>query len=71
MAISLIKRWELDSGSESISICINCKNYLSGLTCKAFTEGIPDEILNGDNNHSKPLPDQENNIVFESKEKEQ
>jgi hypothetical protein len=67
MAISLIDRWNSDTTGEQISICINCKNYLKGLTCKAFPEGIPEEILNGDNNHSKPLPDQENDIVFESK----
>ena len=33
--------------------------------CKAFPEGIPDEIAYRDNMHLKPLPNQENDIVFE------
>jgi len=33
--------------------------------CKAFPDGIPDEIAYRDNKHSKPLPGQKNNIVFE------
>jgi len=35
------------------------------LYCAAFPNGIPDEIAYGDNTHSKKLPDQINNIVFE------
>jgi hypothetical protein len=46
-------------------ICFNCKNYLKKATCKAFPNGIPEEILLGRNDHSKPLPDQKNTIVFE------
>lgn len=45
-------------------ICNNCKNKISGLKCKAF-EVIPQSILTGDNDHTKPLPIQDNNIVFE------
>ncbi len=37
--------------------------------CTAFLDHIPREIAYGNNLHSKPLPDQKNNIVFE-KEKE-
>ena len=55
-----------------------CKNY-SGVKndgnelternfCKAFPDGIPDEIAYGDNKHLKLLPDQKNNIVFEKAE---
>ena len=47
-------------------ICNGCENHIKGLKCKAF-EVIPDSILTGDNDHSKPLPDQGNNIVFEPK----
>lgn len=46
--------------------CINCMNYLGDLSCQAFKE-IPEEILVGDNNHTKPLPDQDNDIVYEPK----
>mgnify|MGYP001578123507 CR=1 FL=1 len=33
--------------------------------CKAFLDGIPNEISYGDNLHLTPLPEQENDIVFE------
>lgn len=50
--------------------CNYCKHYnrgdMTAFSCAAF-ENIPDEILNGDNDHSKPLPGQGNNIVFERK----
>ena len=52
-------------------ICFKCKHrdiFEDG--CKAFPDGIPDEILSGDNDHSKPLPGQQNDIVFEPKEKD-
>jgi hypothetical protein len=48
--------------------CINCKNYLGDLTCQAFKE-IPESILVGENEHLKPLPEQDNDIVFEAKGK--
>ena len=37
-------------------------------TCKAFPDGIPQEIWEGKNQHFEPLPDQENKIVFEKAE---
>ncbi len=46
-------------------LCINCKNYIGDLSCRAFPDGIPQEILLGENDHSEPLPEQENDIVFE------
>lgn len=49
--------------------CINCKNYLGDLTCQAFKQ-IPEEILIGENDHLEPLPEQDNDIVFEQKENE-
>ena len=48
-----------------IQLCNLCKHYLTDLKCIAFIEGIPEEILTGKNDHSKPLPKQENEIVFE------
>ena len=51
-------------------ICIRCKHFnFETSMCTAFPDEIPDEIIMGDNDHSKPLPDQENNIVFEPIEK--
>ena len=46
-------------------ICLNCKNYVLQNKCIAYPEGIPKVIYYGDNDHSKPLPSQKNNIVFE------
>lgn len=47
-------------------ICFKCKHYnVEKGTCKAFANEIPDAIYIGDNDHSKPLPNQENNIIFE------
>ena len=47
-------------------VCFNCKHLnVFGLGCKAFPDGIPDEITSGENKHSKPLPEQENDLVFE------
>ena len=47
-------------------ICFDCKhfNQIEG-GCKAFPTDIPEEILSGENEHSKPLEGQENDIVFE------
>lgn len=48
-----------------IVLCNNCKNYIGDLKCLAFPNEISQEILNGENDHSKPLPEQDNDIVFE------
>ena len=49
-------------------ICTTCKHYNPETgTCKAFPNEIPNEIYLGDNDHSKPLPGQGNEIVFELK----
>ena len=50
--------------------CLGCnnfnfKNWKRGASCKAFPKGIPRIIANGEVDHSKPLPDQGNDIVFE------
>lgn len=33
--------------------------------CKAFPNGIPDDIAYGNNKHLVPIPNQKNEIVFE------
>lgn len=47
-------------------ICLDCTHLKKGsiARCSAFKE-IPFEILTGENDHSKPLKDQKNEIVFE------
>ena len=50
--------------------CALCKHYYDfgvGRMCEAFRE-IPNEIFAGNNDHSRPLKGQRNNIVFELKE---
>jgi len=52
--------------SETINlICFECRHFTphSG-GCAAFPGGIPQEILDT-NQHSEPLPDQKNSIVYE------
>lgn len=34
--------------------CIHCRHYLGGLTCTAFPQGIPKEILSGEHDHREP-----------------
>jgi len=49
-----------------IPICINCKNFnAKKFTCLAFPDGIPEAILTGESDHTEPLPEQDNDIVFE------
>ena len=51
-------------------VCMICRHYynweVGGMNCKAFPDGIPDEILEGGDPHSKPLKDQDNDIVFDN-----
>jgi hypothetical protein len=52
-----------------IPICAQCKFFNhESWTCDAFKNGIPSEIIDGSNNHAKPLPNQGNDIVFTKKE---
>ena len=52
-------------------ICFNCIHFnIEEGICDAFMVQIPEDILNGDNDHSKPLPNQGNNIVFQAKDVE-
>jgi hypothetical protein len=46
-------------------ICFDCKHLKKGMICKAFPNGIPNNILLGKNNHRKPLRGQGNDVVFE------
>lgn len=47
-----------------VFICVTCKNHVSGNKCLAFPDGIPNEILKGENDHKKPV-DGDNGIRFE------
>ena len=49
------------------SSCANCVHFNSdgSITCRAFKHYIPDEILNGEDRHTKKHKNQQNDIVFE------
>ena len=54
-------------------ICEDCVHQITdkpGAICEAFPEGIPDEILTGINDHSKPLEEQKNELVFTPQKRE-
>lgn len=44
--------------------CVTCKNYIGNQKCKAFNK-IPEKILTGIKDHTKPIQNQGNSIVFE------
>jgi hypothetical protein len=44
--------------------CNRCSNYLKNGKCMAFLNRIPDEILDGEHDHTKPFPG-DNGIRFE------
>ena len=48
--------------------CNNCLNNNNDkyVTCKAFPEGIPEDILTGEFDHTKKHPEQDNDIVFKT-----
>ena len=48
--------------------CIVCKNYLRGMSCQAFSDGIPDNIFDGSVIHDHLILG-DHGIVFEPTEK--
>jgi hypothetical protein len=48
-------------------LCFNCIHYWGERSCDAFPDEIPKEIIVGDDNHEKPHPQQENDLVFTPK----
>jgi len=53
-----------------IHFCRFCRylhNTIGKLTCDAFPQGIPKELIAGPILHNKPMLGQENNIVFKSR----
>jgi hypothetical protein len=46
--------------------CVRCRNWNEGtFTCRAFPDGIPDQVLTGKNFHREPI-DGDNGIRFEA-----
>jgi len=61
MSVTLDKSLGISIYSDVCSLCIN---KTEGRTCLAFPEGIPDEIWDGKNKHTKPFKG-DNGIQFE------
>jgi len=60
------ERFMGNSANEVVSvICNDCIHKTVSGFCKAFPDGVPDVIREGRNNHSEPLPAQDNDYVFE------
>lgn len=58
------------------SPCSVCKNFMKTIEtgdkgfkfiCKAFPDGIPDDIIDGKLDHKTVLPDQKGKYVFQDK----
>jgi hypothetical protein len=50
--------------------CVSCKHFNIGWTCKAFPDGIPEEIYSGEFDHKKEFKNDEvndNGVRYEKK----
>lgn len=72
MDIELVKK--RGNMTTPIIACAFCKNLFlnNKKNCKAFPNinGIPEDILIGENSHTKIYPGQDNDIVFEKLKEE-
>ena len=48
-------------------LCRSCKHFGEGPGCAAFPDAIPDGILSGEIDHTKPV-DGDNGIQYEERE---
>jgi hypothetical protein len=49
----------------AILLCPSCQYYLSKQKCKAFPDGIPNDIFDADKTHDKLVEGQTGDFVFE------
>ena len=54
----VMSRWQL------CRFCVHLHNLVGDLRCAAFPKGIPKEIASGQLIHNKPIPEQENDLIF-------
>lgn len=47
-----------------LSQCGKCKHFKDGYTCKAYPNGIPDELLDASKQHNEVRKDQIGNTTF-------
>ena len=46
-------------------LCFSCKNYLTQISCLAYPNGIPEDIIAGTNNHEFIQNGQVGEYIFE------
>ena len=63
----IVEKFTWNAGDVVISQCVSCKNKRFDATCRAFPNGIPEAILVGQHDHTKPYAG-DNGIRFEAKE---
>jgi hypothetical protein len=56
--------WDSKGHRHFCRFCIHLHSLLDKLTCNAFPEGIPEELISGRIFHNKPMLGQGNDIVF-------
>ena len=61
--------WDSMGNWHYCRFCKHLHSLIEKPTCNAFPEGIPKELLIGPIFHNKPMFDQKNDIIFETKYK--
>lgn len=59
------KKFEwIDESITRECVCDSCKHFSHSLKCKAFPDGIPQDIIDGYHEHQTRHPEQDNDIVW-------
>jgi hypothetical protein len=59
--------WNSTAKLHFCRFCAHLRNLVGELTCDAFPEGIPKELISGPIFHNEPMFRQKNNIIFKPK----
>lgn len=61
--------WDSRDNWHFCRFCKYLHSVIGNLTCDAFPEGIPEELISGPIFHNKPMFGQKNDIIFKTKYK--
>jgi hypothetical protein len=59
--------WDYSDNWHFCRFCIHLHSLIGNLTCDAFPEGIPTELISKPIFHNKPMFGQKNDIIFKTK----